>query len=95
MADPNYLRTLAALFFVLGLLALAVWLVRRLDLGARLGRAAGARIGVQETRWLDHRTKLLLVRWDAAEHLVLVTPQGAVRLESRSAPGDLPKDPRP
>jgi flagellar protein FliO/FliZ len=81
-------RSLAALLLVLGLLAALAWLARRLDLARRLGGGGGggtkgARLALIESRWLDSRTRLLLVRCDGTEHLVLTTPSGALQLSLR------------
>ncbi len=78
-------RALAALLFVFGLLAGAAWLVRRLGLAARLGaaRPGTARLALVESRWLDSRTRLLLLRCDDREHLLLVTGSAALHLEKR------------
>jgi flagellar protein FliO/FliZ len=65
-------RAAAALAAVLGLLGLLAWLARRLELHRRLGGYAGARLALVEQRWLDARTRLLLVRRDGVEHLVLL-----------------------
>jgi flagellar protein FliO/FliZ len=79
-------RSLAALLLVLGLLAALAWLARRLDLARGLaggGGTRGARLALVESRWLDSRTRLLLVRCDGTEHLVLTTPSGALQLSLR------------
>lgn len=71
--DPiDLLRATAALFAVLGLLAASAWLLRRTGLSRKLGEAPGGRLCVVETRWLDPRTRLLLIRRDRTEHLLLL-----------------------
>ncbi|MCS6779247.1 MAG: flagellar biosynthetic protein FliO [Geminicoccaceae bacterium] len=72
MEPIDLLRAAAALVAVLGLLGLAAWLLRRSGLNHRLGGAPGGRLAVVETRWLDPRTRLLLIRRDRIEHLVLL-----------------------
>jgi flagellar biogenesis protein FliO len=81
--EAEYLRTLAALLAVLGLLGLGAWLLPRFArlLGPRAH--GGQRLAAIESRWLDGRTRLLVVRWDASEHLLLVTPQAATLIASR------------
>jgi flagellar protein FliO/FliZ len=65
-------RFLAALLFVLGLIALAAWLARRFRLGPS-GMPGGARrLAGLETLPLDARRKLVLIRRDGAEHLLLL-----------------------
>lgn len=65
-------RAAAALAAVLGLVGLLAWLARRLGLHRRLGGPTGARLALVEQRWLDARTRLLLVRRDEVEHLLLL-----------------------
>jgi flagellar protein FliO/FliZ len=70
----DYLRFALALVFVLALIGLASWLARRLGLG---GRVAGARngarrIGIVEATTIDAKRRLVLVRRDNAEHLLLI-----------------------
>ena len=74
------LRMFGALAIVLGLLAGALWAVRRFDirLPGRLG-AGGApdkRLEVVERLTVDQKRSLLLVRRDNVEHLVLLCPDG-------------------
>jgi flagellar protein FliO/FliZ len=88
-------RSLAALLLVLGILAALAWLARRLDLARRLGGGGsagtrGARLALVESRWLDSRTRLLLVRCDGREHLVLTTPAGALQLSLRGGSSQAP-----
>ena len=78
------LRMFGALAIVLGLLAGALWAVRRFDirLPGRLG-AGGApdkRLEVVERLTVDQKRSLLLVRRDNVEHLVLMAPEGNVVL---------------
>lgn len=73
LVDP--LRLVAAVLVVAGLVALLVVLARRLE-RLRAG-ARGRRLAVLETCWLDGRNRLVLVRCDAAEHLLLVGQSGA------------------
>ena len=74
-------RGAGALLAVLGLLGLAAWLARRLDLHRRLGGPIGGRLAVVETRWLDSRTRLLLIRRNSVEHLLLLGAGGALLIE--------------
>lgn len=77
-------RTIGGLGAVLGILAGALWLVRRYDL--RLpGRAVGARerrLELVETLPVDARRMIALVRRDGREHLVLIAPEGHLVLET-------------
>lgn len=82
-----YLRFLLALVFVLGLIGAIAWLARRFGLGGRLAPNTGRerRLGVVEVTTLDARRKLVLLRRDDAEHLVLLGP-GQDLLVERNIP---------
>ena len=79
-----YVKFLVALAAVLALIAGLAWVARRLGLAGRLPSAAGksARISVVEVRALDARRKLVLLRRDACEHLVLLGPNQDLLVES-------------
>ncbi|MDX6750321.1 flagellar biosynthetic protein FliO [Geminicoccaceae bacterium 1502E] len=84
LVDP--LRLLAAALVVAGLAALFLLLARRLERLRAGGSGNGRRLAVLETCWLDSRTRLLLVRCDRAEHLVLVGQAGAQALAPPPTP---------
>ncbi len=70
----DYTRFILALVFVLALIGLLTWLVRRFGLAGRtptIGRH-GRRLDVIEVAALDSRRRLVLVRRDRTEHLVLL-----------------------
>ena len=75
---PDYLQAGLALALVLGLLLLVAGLLSRWK-GRLPGVAAGHRLAVVETRSIDPRHRLVLVRWDGSEHL-LVLGQGGMQL---------------
>lgn len=81
----SLIRTLGALAVVLGLLAGALWIVRRYDIGlpGRVGNGGGTRrIEVIERTTLDGRRSVALLRRDGREHLILLAPEGNVMLEA-------------
>jgi flagellar protein FliO/FliZ len=81
------LRAIGALLLVLALLGGCAILLRRH--GHRLtslGLATSGdspRLAIIETRSIDAKSRLVLVRWDRSEHLILVTPAQANVIESR------------
>ena len=79
----SLLRTLGALLVVLGLLAGALWAVRRSDLKLpqRLRDGAPRRLQVVERLPLDARRSLALVRLDGREHLLLLSPEGNLHVD--------------
>ena len=96
-----YLRFVAALILVVGLILATAWAMRRY--GFQMGRSlAGAgrgprRLSVVETLGLDPKRRLMLVRCDGREHLLLLGPSGDLvlhgtdRAETASFPDMLSK----
>jgi flagellar protein FliO/FliZ len=85
MIDADLLlRFVLALALVLALIAATGWIGRRYMGSGRIAAFAGKRrrLALLETLQLDGRTRLLLVRRDAAEHLIMVGTTGAVVVES-------------
>lgn len=80
----SLLRTLGALGIVLGLLAGALWAVRRFDirLPGRVGAGGTRRLELIERTTLDGKRSVALLRRDGREHLVLLAPEGSVVLET-------------
>ena len=78
-------RTLAALAGVLLLLTTCLWLVRRHGTTwLRPRRECGA-LAIEAALMLDARTRLLVVRHGAVEHLLVVGAAGASLLDTRPA----------
>lgn len=94
----GYFRFVMALLFVLALIALLTWLARRFGLGGAASgpkAAFGKRIGVVEVATLDGRRKLVLLRRDAVEHLIVLGPNSETVVEtgiSAPAPPDKSQD---
>ncbi len=78
--ELDYPRFLLALIFVIGLIGLLTLLARRFGFGAiRLspafmgkGRNGKSRLAVVEATSIDARRRLVLVRRDDTEHLILI-----------------------
>jgi flagellar protein FliO/FliZ len=70
----SYLRFVLALIAVLGLIGLIAWAARRFGLvpGGAIGTGRGRRLVVVETMPLDGKRRLVLVRRDDREHLLLL-----------------------
>ena len=81
---PDYLQAVLALAFVLGLLLVAAAALSRWR-GRLPGLAADGRIAIVESRSLDQRNRLVLIRWDRCEHLLLVGQASAQLIGSRPA----------
>lgn len=85
MASLDYLKFLVALLFVLGLIGGLTWVARRFGLTPRITRPASGgerRLDIVEILNVDARRKLLLIRRDDMEHLVMLGERDLV-IESR------------
>ena len=90
MDMANYIRTVAALVLVLGMIVGVLWLLRRFGVPGMVPRQpANRRLGVIETIAVDSRRRLVLVRRDDREHLLLLGTAGDVLVEANidTAPG--------
>lgn len=85
MSLADYLRFAGALLVVLGLILAAAWLYRKLA-GTGGGRpllgGKTRRLSVSESLPLDASRRLLLVRRDQTEHLILVGQDRATVIET-------------
>jgi flagellar protein FliO/FliZ len=82
------LRAIGSLLVVLGLLGGCAVLLRRYGhkiTGLTFAPSTGAkaRLLVVETRLVDARSKLVLVRRDGTEHLLLISQAGACVIETQ------------
>ena len=82
METLDYLRFLAALAVVVGLIAGAAWAARRFGLAPRVTGQGGGRLGVVAVQSIDTRRKLVLVRRDDREHLIIVSPTAETVIET-------------
>ncbi|MCB9948874.1 MAG: FliO/MopB family protein [Rhodospirillaceae bacterium] len=86
MEMATYLRFVLALVFVLALIGVVAWLIRRFGLaGARpTGRShrRDRRLALIEVLPIDARRRVILLRRDRVEHLVLLGPSADVVIES-------------
>lgn len=99
MSAVDYLRFVMALAFVLALVGVFALLLRRYgpSAGLPISRAKGERrLGVVEVLGLDARRRLVLVRRDGVEHLLLLGPdrdllvEGGIPMAPASAPAASP-----
>ena len=86
MALGDYFQFVLALAFVLALILAAAWAFRRFGRGTvrapRRGVPYRRRLGVVEVIALDTRRKLVLVRRDDREHLLIIGAQGETVVET-------------
>jgi len=77
------LRFVLALLVVVALIAALAWVVRRYGVGGRIIPGAGrGRLAVVEMEAVDTRRRLVLVRRDGVEHLLLLSPTRETVVES-------------
>ena len=77
------LRFTLALAIVLALIAAATWVARRYLATGLIGNLGGRRrLAVVEYAMLDGKSRLVLVRRDTTEHLLVLGPNGAVVVEA-------------
>ncbi len=92
MEFSGYLKFMLALVFVLGLIGLATAVMRRMGLGFPAGslkRPGNRRLSVVETAPLDGRRRLVLIRRDDTEHLIVLGPSSELVIESGIKAGDV------
>ncbi len=85
MDATDYLRFALALVFVLGLIGILAALARRAGFGfpaAAIRPGGKRRISVVEATQLDGRRRLVLVRRDNVEHLILLSPTAETVVET-------------
>ena len=94
MESGTYFQFLLALVFVLALIGLLAWVYRHFALGRKFpGRPRKeSRLGIVEFKNLDAKRKLVLLRRDDTEHLILLGPNSDTLVEAGidAPPGDQP-----
>lgn len=81
---PDLLRAALALGIVIALIIAFGAVLRRF--GDRVPKRAGKRLAVTESLAIDPRRRLVLVRIDEREHLLLLGPGGDIVVGSGAAP---------
>jgi flagellar protein FliO/FliZ len=72
MDVATYLKFMLFLGLVLALFGAAVWAGKRFLPGIRIGARTGRRLQLVEVLMLDTRRRIVLVRRDEVEHLILL-----------------------
>ncbi|MDF2367993.1 flagellar biosynthetic protein FliO [Sneathiella sp.] len=83
MEPVQYLKYIVGLLIVLGLIALITLLARRLGMVPRAARdpSAPKRLSVTDVMSIDAKRRLVLVKRDDREHLLLLGPERDVVVE--------------
>ena len=83
MLQESSLRFVLALAVVLGLIALTAWLARRFRFAGIPGLPAGsARLEMIDSLTIDARKRLVIIRCDDQEHLLLIGPETGQVIEA-------------
>lgn len=87
MEFTDYFRFVLALVFVLSLVGLLAWAIRRMGMiPGTAGFKAGRRLNVIESTMIDTKRKLVLVRRDDVEHLLVLGPESETVVETGIEP---------
>ena len=87
----DWVRAAVALAATLALLAGAAYVARRFNLMQALPVSGERRLKVMESLMLDPRRRLVLVRLDGREHLLLLGPSGDAVVAAQEAKPEAPK----
>ncbi len=84
MDMDTYIRFVLALIFVLSLIGLVAWLIRRFGVTGRFMAKTKqhSRLGIVEMATVDAKRRLVLVRRDQQEHLLLLGANSELVIES-------------
>lgn len=96
MEFSDYIRFVAALIFVLGLIGGTAWIFRHFKLAERWASFAPAarRLQVIESLPLDPRRRLMIIRRDDTEHLIVLGANNETVVETDIVPpADLSNEP--
>ncbi|MGE0251762.1 MAG: hypothetical protein AB7G80_04250 [Dongiaceae bacterium] len=90
MDNLLYLKYIAALIFVLGLIGLAAIALRRTGWAGPLTSPDNQRLKIKAMKMVDSRRRLILIERDNQEHLLLLAPEGSLVIESNITPPPSP-----
>jgi len=88
MDIDQYVRFAFALLFVIALIMLIAWVMRRVGFGGMVSTPSRQRrLGIVEVLPLDAKRRLVLVRRDDQEHLLLLSALGDLVVEQGARAG--------
>lgn len=83
METALLLKAFLAFAFVISLMLLFSWFLKKIGLsGQVMAQGAKRRLKIVEHLPLDHRRKLVLIRRDNCEHLLVLGPSGETVVET-------------
>ena len=77
-----YLRVLLALAGIIAAIAIAAFVAKRLGFAGKFAASSHNRLGLVEAVAVDAKRRLVLLRRDNVEHLVLIGPEGSTVVET-------------
>ena len=77
-----YFNAVLGLFFIIGLIFLCAYVARKFNLAQTLAKRPDMRVKVLFRTNIDARNKIVLVRKDDTEHLLMVGPSHSLLIES-------------
>ena len=82
MDYQSYIRAILALTFVLGLIGITSYLLKRFHLeGKILKKNEDKRLSITEIKAIDARRRLVLIKRDDVEHLILIGQNSELVIE--------------
>lgn len=82
MTIEDYIRFAAAFIFVLALMGLLGWIMRRFNNAQQGFSGKDKRLAIIEQKMIDPRHKMVLIRRDDKEHLVILSQNGNTVVEA-------------
>lgn len=84
MEASAYIRFILALLIVLGMILALTWVMKRLGVGQNQAGALGRkkRLKTIESTSIDSRHRMVLVRRDNVDHLIILSPGSAQVVET-------------
>lgn len=94
MESFDYVRFLLALVFVLGLIGFCAWLGKRAGLTPRAAKRGNTdnRLSLLEVRPIDAKRKLILIRRDERQHLLMIGGDNDLVIECNISGDTAPED---
>lgn len=96
MDIDTYIRFILALIFVLSLIVLVAWLIRRFGVSGRFMAKTKrhSRLAIVEMATVDAKRRLVLIRRDHQEHLLLLGANSELVIETgiKDGPGVSPDE---
>lgn len=86
MESADVVRAFVSLIGVVALILLTAWVVKRVGIEKRFaGMRKDARLQIVESLYIDARHRVVILRRDTREHVLLVTATDSLVLESYDA----------